>query len=70
VISQDEYPAPDVLADPQDDLSWNTVRDGNMADYATPDGTVPSQPYDETTDPEFASVKAELEGGTSDAVSD
>ena len=45
-----EFPAPDELADEDDQLSWNRERDGKMADHATPDDVVKVTDYEEDDD--------------------
>lgn len=52
-----EFPAPDELADENDQLSWDRERDGRMADFATDDGVVETSDYDENSDPEAEAVK-------------
>jgi len=41
-----EFPAPDELADEDDQLGWDHDRDGNMADYATADDAVKTTDYE------------------------
>lgn len=39
------FPDPELIADAQDELSWDRDRDGRMKDAAAPDTAVKTEPW-------------------------